>query len=144
MSFNRYAYANNNPYKYTDPDGRFIVNVHRAITFFAALKAGFSFKESLILGQRALDRDFDEGSQETDAFHSSWHAMTGHNGNPEEARELWNQLLEGSLNEDLAGLGNSAHALQDYFAHLDENGGAIPRMGWEHYFKTHFKRYVQF
>jgi RHS repeat-associated protein len=21
-SFNRYAYANNNPYKYTDPDGR--------------------------------------------------------------------------------------------------------------------------
>jgi uncharacterized protein RhaS with RHS repeats len=23
MMFNRYAYANNNPYKYTDPDGRF-------------------------------------------------------------------------------------------------------------------------
>ena len=22
--FNRYAYANNNPYKYTDPDGKFI------------------------------------------------------------------------------------------------------------------------
>ena len=24
MGFNRYAYANNNPYKYTDPDGQFI------------------------------------------------------------------------------------------------------------------------
>ena len=24
MSFNRYLYANNNPYKYVDPDGRFI------------------------------------------------------------------------------------------------------------------------
>jgi pyocin large subunit-like protein len=24
MGFNRYAYANNNPYKYTDPDGRYI------------------------------------------------------------------------------------------------------------------------
>jgi hypothetical protein len=24
MGFNRYAYANNNPYKYTDPDGEFI------------------------------------------------------------------------------------------------------------------------
>ncbi|MBU0914521.1 MAG: RHS repeat-associated core domain-containing protein [Gammaproteobacteria bacterium] len=24
MGFNRYAYANNNPYKYTDPDGRYL------------------------------------------------------------------------------------------------------------------------
>jgi len=24
MSFNRYMYANNNPYKYVDPDGKFI------------------------------------------------------------------------------------------------------------------------
>lgn len=27
MGFNRYAYANNNPYKYTDPDGRYIESV---------------------------------------------------------------------------------------------------------------------
>ncbi len=27
MGFNRYAYANNNPYKYTDPDGRYMIPV---------------------------------------------------------------------------------------------------------------------
>jgi uncharacterized protein RhaS with RHS repeats len=27
MGFNRYAYANNNPYKYTDPDGRYLFPV---------------------------------------------------------------------------------------------------------------------
>ena len=31
MSFNRYLYANNNPHKYTDPDGKFIWHVVGAI-----------------------------------------------------------------------------------------------------------------
>ncbi len=31
MSFNRYMYANNNPYKYTDPDGRFCVPCAAAV-----------------------------------------------------------------------------------------------------------------
>jgi uncharacterized protein RhaS with RHS repeats len=35
MGFNRYAYANNNPYKYTDPDGEFI----QAIAIGAAIGA---------------------------------------------------------------------------------------------------------
>ena len=43
--FNRYVYANNNPYKYTDPDGEFLVQavgffVGAASTYKAAEKAG--------------------------------------------------------------------------------------------------------
>lgn len=34
-SFNRFTYANNNPYKYVDPDGRYAVVVARAMTFCA-------------------------------------------------------------------------------------------------------------
>ena len=37
MSFNRYLYVNNNPYKYTDPDGEFFT-----IIAGAALNAAFS------------------------------------------------------------------------------------------------------
>ncbi len=37
MMFNRYAYANNNPYKYTDPDGEFAVP---AVIAFAAVAGG--------------------------------------------------------------------------------------------------------
>jgi len=49
MSFNRYMYANNNPYKYTDPDGKFILNIIGAViggvsTYNAAKKAGLSGK----------------------------------------------------------------------------------------------------
>lgn len=31
MSFNRYSYGNNNPYKYTDPDGRMSIRVNKVI-----------------------------------------------------------------------------------------------------------------
>ncbi|WP_228710654.1 RHS repeat-associated core domain-containing protein [Saccharobesus litoralis] len=37
--FNRYAYANNNPYKYTDPDGEFIQFVSAGIGAFTAASA---------------------------------------------------------------------------------------------------------
>ncbi len=37
MLFNRYAYGNNNPYKYTDPDGEFAVP---AVIAFAAVVGG--------------------------------------------------------------------------------------------------------
>lgn len=37
MGFNRYAYANNNPYKYTDPDGQFVAALIPLIPEAAAL-----------------------------------------------------------------------------------------------------------
>jgi RHS repeat-associated protein len=35
MMFNRYAYANNNPYKYVDPDGRYAVAAVLVLSFMA-------------------------------------------------------------------------------------------------------------
>ena len=39
-SFNRYAYGNNNPYKYLDPDGRQVVQIAQALARAAAPAAG--------------------------------------------------------------------------------------------------------
>jgi RHS repeat-associated protein len=36
-SFNRYAYGNNNPYKYRDPDGRFAIPIARALLVVGAI-----------------------------------------------------------------------------------------------------------
>lgn len=44
MGFNRYAYANNNPYKYTDPDGEFGV---LGFVLGGAIEAGFQIASSM-------------------------------------------------------------------------------------------------
>lgn len=41
MSFNRYLYANNNPYKYTDPDGKFIFTLIAVISVAYAAYEGY-------------------------------------------------------------------------------------------------------
>ncbi len=41
--FNRYAYANNNPYKYTDPDGKFVVLAPLVPPAIAALGKALGF-----------------------------------------------------------------------------------------------------
>jgi len=54
MSFNRYMYVNNNPYKYTDPNGEFLTFISGAIGAYTAYNQakdmGFSDSEALIAG----------------------------------------------------------------------------------------------
>ena len=64
-SFNRYAYANNNPYKYTDPDGRFpflipvVIFIAKEVAAEAASQATGGLSDYLSfrkLGQKALKK----------------------------------------------------------------------------------------
>ena len=78
-SFNRYAYANNNPYKYIDPNGEFAVPWHGGITFFAAWSSGHSFGESLSIAYRAMQADWEAGSQGSSPVHAPdtlWNVLT--------------------------------------------------------------------
>lgn len=47
VAFNRYRYVNNNPYRFTDPDGRFGTSIERAIDrdIMARARGGISTEE---------------------------------------------------------------------------------------------------
>jgi uncharacterized protein RhaS with RHS repeats len=46
-SFNRYAYANNNPYKYVDPDGREVILSNEAKSYYQEAKQYLTSKSPL-------------------------------------------------------------------------------------------------
>jgi uncharacterized protein RhaS with RHS repeats len=89
-SFNRYAYANNNPYRYIDPDGRFALPILAkavAATVFLAAAANASMTPD----QRAqVTQAFGQRSQRlSDALGraSNWMFNEGNWEVPEEARD---------------------------------------------------------
>lgn len=50
-TLNRYSYVMNNPYKYTDPTGRWASDVHYGDTRLWALQAGFSEKQAVSIAR---------------------------------------------------------------------------------------------
>lgn len=59
-SFNRYAYANNNPYKYVDPDGRYAFLIVPALYALAAMTAAVTVN-GVIKGGQAGSNNFNTG-----------------------------------------------------------------------------------
>ena len=54
QGFNRYAYANNNPYKYVDPDGN--TAVHAAIAVGRACASNAACRGAVVSGAKATAR----------------------------------------------------------------------------------------
>jgi RHS repeat-associated protein len=114
FTFNRYAYVNNNPYKYTDPNGEFAVPVHWAITFFASRAAGNSLGDSVRYANRAWQADFEAGSQGTSKEAVARHAMRTRGQSIESARAMNAALVSNAVASGDRGL--AAHAIQDRHA----------------------------
>jgi RHS repeat-associated protein len=69
-SFNRYAYANHNPYRYIDPDGNFPIDYITDIPFVVydagrVLGAGLAYAHGVLTGNEALQSAGLGGLQET-------------------------------------------------------------------------------
>ncbi|MGY2224931.1 RHS repeat-associated core domain-containing protein [Pseudomonas gingeri] len=60
-SFNRYTYANNNPYKYVDPDGHYAFLVAPIFALFTALAATATVKSVLNGGRQSGSNEFNAG-----------------------------------------------------------------------------------
>ncbi len=114
-SFNRYAYANNNPYKYVDPDGKLAVFWHSGITYFAARDSGFSFSDSVKMAVRAWQVDFQAGSQGVSKAALGQHGMRRATDSPESAIANNKSFIKYAVS--IGDLGSASHASQDPAVH---------------------------
>ncbi|MGH8613440.1 MAG: RHS repeat domain-containing protein, partial [Gammaproteobacteria bacterium] len=122
QSFNRYAYANNNPYGFTDPDGRWASQmgayVHQRATFMVIGK-DLPRNEVRILAAAHVKADA-PGFQGADS--SFRHAMRNGDQTPGEARSAANTFVRDQFQkawgaaareEALTEFGIALHTLQD-------------------------------
>jgi uncharacterized protein RhaS with RHS repeats len=75
-SFNRYAYANNNPYKYTDPTGKFsspVANFHKGIRDGQALLSGTKTQQDFVNEAK----DFGDITGATDVINAVKSTLSG-------------------------------------------------------------------
>ncbi|MDL2357501.1 MAG: RHS repeat-associated core domain-containing protein, partial [Pseudomonadota bacterium] len=108
---NTYAYANDNPLKFTDPTGRFTSDVHSSVTYNAARGCGLSIAESLILAYYAVQYDF-VGTQGVDD--APTHSMTPKGMDEDNARGLRDNFVSEQIGKGTGrGLGYAIHTMQD-------------------------------
>src|SRR5262249_5378746 len=84
QSWNRYAYAYNNPLKYVDPNGKWPTAIHNAI-LAGAFGAGLSDSQIKALQGGSFSVDFSVRGQ-TSAVRAYQHGMQSPGDTPEQAR----------------------------------------------------------
>ncbi len=134
MSWNRYAYCLNNPYKYVDPDGQWARNVHKTLTIQWAQAVHFTPHEASIIGKACIGVDsIWRGKSFIPLIgEQSYHFNTGGGewNSKEDTRRIHTeehlqkaiQLASMDYYRALKELGIGLHALQDIFAHDEEMG----------------------
>jgi len=110
-SFNRYAYANNNPYKYIDKNGKWATWVHRRMTYNAAISAGWSESFANKLGQAVVD--VDKGTQGSGCGDTVVHGMNC-SGDQTPQQAIIN--AKNRVNNPLLKLAQRIHTQQDLTA----------------------------
>ncbi|MDR0209860.1 MAG: RHS domain-containing protein [Pseudomonas putida] len=90
-SFNRYTYANNNPYKYIDPDGRYAFLIAPAVYLLTALSTAVAVKMAMTNNSNSASGDFGAGGaiySGTDiGSPSQWSSRGGYSGSSTSSEE---------------------------------------------------------
>lgn len=120
-SSNLYAYTAGDPVNGSDPTGLYEEDVHRHLTVFLALKAGFNFTAALRIGAEteALDldaRDAMYGGGANNANMISYHFVS-----PRRLLDMRHQALTGSVLNDQSfrAIGEFLHAWEDSYSHQE-------------------------
>lgn len=107
--FNRYAYGNNNPYKYKDPTGMWSAFAHRKI-LQVAYQGRLPLATIEYLSNKSVAHDVSSQS----ASEQFMHSMAGEGQSPTEARQQRNSFIQESLTI-AADSNNSLDARTDAF-----------------------------
>jgi RHS repeat-associated protein len=92
-SFNRYAYANNSPYVFVDPDGRWSAKAHDALIRFALIT---KISEADIDRIQAASRYFDKRTQDPESAHK--HSMAREGQDAGDAKKMRDYFVQNNLN----------------------------------------------
>jgi len=111
---NWYAYVGNDPVNAVDPTGNFGVHIHAWISFTAARASGFSLWQSIKVAYRAVQFDFEAGSQDANKKAVAGHAMSVRGQSPAEASKNHVGLI--AYATKTGDFGKASHAIQDSFA----------------------------
>jgi len=133
QTFNKYQYVQNNPLRYVDRTGAYEEDVHRDLTTMLAYAVGFTWHESVKIGQE--DQRVDEDSRNPVQFDldgPGYRARRDFHFTTEKRRnELWHdfelrsfgsqpglgQFQSATRDQAFYALGTYLHAFQDSYSH---------------------------